>query len=146
MIKASSCVCQTENMGYKSWVTYPRSHILYIEEPRFKPGATGAYAFSTWNKPAKWTSQMADCMAGVGRAGTLSWYSLSRKPASQTKPNLHWWGWEAVGGILVWGEGRIEFGHLQREGHEFIYERGQHARCVCAPVRPVFGAHYVWYS
>lgn len=41
MIKASSCVCQTENVGYKSWVTYPRSHILYIEEPRFKPGATG---------------------------------------------------------------------------------------------------------
>lgn len=40
----------------------------------------------------------------------------------------------------------VEFGHLQREGHEFIYQCGQHARCVCAPVRSVFGAHYVWYS
>lgn len=40
----------------------------------------------------------------------------------------------------------VEFRHLQREGHQFIYECGQHARCVCAPVCSVFGAHYVWYS
>lgn len=85
MIKASSCVWQTEKVGYKSWVTYPRSHILYIEEPKFKPGATGhmllAHGINLLSELHRW--QIA---GGAGRARTLSWYSLSRKPASQTKP------------------------------------------------------------
>lgn len=94
------------------------------------------YAFSTWNKPAKRTSQMADCMAGVGRAGTLSWYSLSRKPVSQTKPNFHRWGWEAVGEILVYG-GRI---WAPAEGGPWVYLWAWTAHQMC--VRS--GASSVW--
>lgn len=106
-----------EKLGYKSWVAYSRSHSLYIEEPRFKPGATRCMLLA---HGINLLSELCRCQIACLELeelelcpGTLRLRSLHPRQ-SQISISVGERQWERSQSTGV------EFRHLQREGHEFI--------------------------